>query len=250
MQQHSRPYRRILSAVALITALMLSGCSAAGEAPLPTIITAPEETAQPSSASPSSTLSGSITMESAGIDEADRYTDWAGDAYTEVSLSPTGYTVSGQGAAADDTVLTISSAGTYVLAGNMPNGTVVVDAADTDEVRIVLNNAGITCADGAALFVKNADKVILSLAPGTQNALEDGASYTYALYDATEDEPSAALFAKDDLIINGTGTLTVTGNHNDGIAGNDDIKIIEGAFLPLRMMASSAKIWWPSAPRI
>ena len=231
MQQHSRPYRRILSAVALVTALVLSGCSAAGEAPLPTISPASEETAQPASTSPSSTLSGSVTMESAGIDEADRYTDWSGGAYTEILLSPTGYTVSGQGAAADDTVLTISAAGTYVLTGDMPNGTVVVDAADTDEVRIVLNNASITCADGAALFVKNADKVMLSLAPDTQNTLEDGASYTYALYDATEDEPSAALFAKDDLIINGTGTLTVTGNHNDGIAGNDDIKIIEGTFL-------------------
>ena len=229
MQQHSRPYRRILSAVALVTALVLSGCSAAGEAPLPTISPAPE-TVQPASASPNAVLSGSITMESAGIDEADSYTDWAGGAYTEISLSPTGYTVSGQGAAADENVLTISDAGTYVLTGDMPNGTVVLDAADTDEVRIVFNNASITCADGAALFVKNADKVMLSLAPGTQNTLEDGTSYTYALYDATEDEPSAALFAKDDLIINGTGTLTVNGNHNDGIAGNDDIKIIEGTF--------------------
>lgn len=214
-----------------MTALVLSGCSAAGETPLPTISTAPKEPAQPSSSSSNAVLSGSITMESAGIDEADSYTDWAGGAYTEISLSPTGYTVSGQGAAADENVLTISDPGTYVLTGDMPNGTVVVDAANTDEVRIVFNNASITCADGAALFVKSADKVMLSLAPGTQNTLEDGASYTYALYDATEDEPSAALFAKDDLIINGTGTLTVTGNHNDGIAGNDDIKIIEGTFL-------------------
>lgn len=229
MKKKQSFYQRAQAAIALMAALMLTGCASTNEAPQPTSAPTPTQAAQSTAAPAAAAAEGSITMESANIDEADEYTDWQSGAYTEVSLSPTGYTINGPGATADESVLTISSAGTYVLTGDMPNGTVVIDASDSDEVRIVLNGASITCADGAALFVKNADKVMLSLAPDTQNAFADGASYT--LYDAAEDEPNAAIFAKDDLIINGTGTLTITGNHNDGIVGNDDIKIIEGTFL-------------------
>ena len=226
MNKQKPPFRRIYAAIALFTALALSGCSSVSEAPLPSASQTPQAAA--ATASPITVLAGSIAMDSAGIDEADAYIDWQSGAYTEIALSATGYTISGQGAAAEDTVLTISSAGTYVLSGTMPNGAVVVDAEDTGDVRIVFNGASITCPDGAPLFVKNADRVILSLAPGTENSLEDGASYTYALYDTGEDEPSAALFSKDDLILNGTGALNITANHNDGVTSNDDLKILEG----------------------
>ncbi len=226
MNKQKPPFRRIYAAIALFTALVLSGCSSVSEAPLPSASQTPQAAA--ATAPPITVLAGSITMDSAGIDEADAYTDWQSGAYTEIALSATGYTISGQGAAAEDTVLTISSAGTYVLSGTMPNGAVVVDAEDTGDVRIVFNSASIACSDGAPLFVKNADRVILSLAPGTENSLEDGASYTYALYDTGEDEPSAALFSKDDLILNGAGALNITANHNDGVTSNDDLKIIEG----------------------
>ncbi len=227
MKKKQPPSRRAWAAIALLAALALTGCASINETPLPTTVPTPGQAAQ-STASPATVPAGNITMENANIEEADAYTDWQGGAYTEITLSATGYTISGQGASAEGTVLTISAAGTYVLSGTMPDGAVVVDAADADEVRIVLNGASITCANGAPLFLKNADQLILSLAPVTENSLEDGATYTYGLYDATEDEPSAALFAKDDLTINGTGTLSVTAHYNDGIAGNDDVRIVEG----------------------
>ena len=76
--------------------------------------------------------------------------------------------------------------------------------------------------------MKNADKVTISLAPNTQNTLLDAAAYTYDAYDKDEDEPSAALFSKADLVFNGTGALTVTAQYNDGIETNDSLKIVEG----------------------
>ena len=227
MDKKRSPCRRTCAAIALLTTLALTSCASVGQAPLPTAVQTPGQAAE-NAVIPAGLPAGSVTMEDANIEETDAYADWQSGAYTEIVLSATGYTISGQGASAEDTILTISAAGTYVLTGTMPNGAVVVDAEDDDEVRIVLNGASITAADGAPLFIKNADRVILSLAPGTENSLEDGVSYTYAPYDTAKEEPSAALFAKDDLIINGTGKLNVTANHNDGIAGNDDIKIVEG----------------------
>ena len=42
------------------------------------------------------------------------------------------------------------------------------------------------------------------------------------------DEPNAAIFSKDDLKINGTGTLIVNANYNNGIASKDDLDIKNG----------------------
>ena len=44
----------------------------------------------------------------------------------------------------------------------------------------------------------------------------------------TAADRSAAIFARDDLIINGSGTLNVTGNYKDAIACRDDLELISG----------------------
>lgn len=102
----------------------------------------------------------------------------------------------------------------------------VVDAGKEDTVRLILNGVSITCANSAPLYAKKAAKTILTLADGTQNTLTDGASYTFP--DAETDEPSAAVFSKNDLTINGGGTLTVTGQYNNGIASKDVLTITGG----------------------
>jgi hypothetical protein len=66
---------------------------------------------------------------------------------------------------------------------------------------------------------------VITLVEGTENRVADGASY---LFDGAEDEPNAAVFSKDDLTINGSGSLTVNGNYNHGIASKDDLKIVSG----------------------
>lgn len=42
------------------------------------------------------------------------------------------------------------------------------------------------------------------------------------------DEPSACVYSKDDLTINGTGTLNVIANYNNGIVSKDDLKVTGG----------------------
>jgi hypothetical protein len=122
----------------------------------------------------------------------------------------------------EDIVLT--KAGTYILSGNL-SGQVLVKAGAKDKVQIVLNNANITNSDGPAIYVKSADKVFLTLAEGTKNTLTDGADYNVA---GDENEPDGCVFSQEDLTINGSGALTVTGNYSHGIITKDDLTITGG----------------------
>lgn len=125
--------------------------------------------------------------------------------------------------------VTITDSGVYVLTGTLTDGRVLVNAPDAD-VTLVLQDADITCADSSALYIYKAASVLLYLPDGTASTLTDGGSYDYSdsFSSAADEEPNACLYSKSDLIIAGDGTLTVTGNANNGITGKDTLKI-EGA---------------------
>lgn len=89
-----------------------------------------------------------------------------------------------------------------------------------------MNGVSIACSDSAALYAKQAGKTILTLSDGTENTFTDGEAYTYA--SAAEDEPDAAVFCKDDLTINGGGTLIVNGRYRNGIASKDNLVVTGG----------------------
>jgi hypothetical protein len=133
----------------------------------------------------------------------------------------------GTGATAQGSTVTITSAGTYIVSGTAQDGQIVVNLEDDGTVKLVLNGANITCSTSAPIYVKNADKVVITLAEGTQNLVTDGASYV--LDDSESGEPNAAVFSKSDLSINGTGSLMVKANYDNGIASKDDLKIVSGS---------------------
>jgi hypothetical protein len=165
---------------------------------------------------------------SAVFDAADLETGWDETA-TYITLSGDSVSISGSGAEAENTTVTITKAGTYVLSGILNDGQVIVDTEDTDAVRLVLNDADLTCLSSASIYVKSAEKAVLVLADGTENSVTDGTEYV--LEDEESDEPNAAVFSKSDLTINGSGTVTVTGNYNNGIQSKDDLKIVSGTIL-------------------
>lgn len=108
--------------------------------------------------------------------------------------------------------VTITEAGTYVLSGTLTDGQIIIDVGDEDDVRLVLENASITCTTTAPVYAKNADKVIISLPENTESTVTDTVTGTDG-----NDALTAAIFAKCDLSVNGTGTLNVNANANDGI---------------------------------
>ena len=128
----------------------------------------------------------------------------------------------------DDETVTITESGDYVLEGKISDGQIVVDVPDNDTkvVTLILNGVEVNSSNSAAIYVKNADKVVISLVEGTTNTFTDGKEYTYD--DTEKEEPNACIFSKDDLVISGNGILNVTGNFNNGIASKDYLTITGG----------------------
>ncbi len=127
------------------------------------------------------------------------------------------------GAYISGNIITITKEGTYVLSGALSEGQIVVNA-DSAKVQLVLDNADITCASSAAIYVKNADKTFITLAEGSENILMNTAEYE-AIDDNNID---AVIFSKDDLTLNGKGTLTINSEYGHGIVSKDDLKLVGG----------------------
>jgi len=117
---------------------------------------------------------------------------------------------------------TISAAGVYVITGSAENATVIVDAGDDDKVQLVLDGVTITNSDSPAIYVKNADKVFVTTTDSTSTLTVNG---TFTADGDTNTD--AVIFSKDDLTLNGEGTLVISSTDN-GISGKDDLKITGG----------------------
>lgn len=141
-----------------------------------------------------------------------------------LALSDSGSTASGGGVTIDGSTVTITAAGTYVVSGALSDGRIVVNVDDSSKVQIVLDGASVSCSSSAALYVINADKVFLTLADGTTNAL----ATTGAFVETDGNNVDGAIFAKDDLTINGTGALDVTCSAGHGIVCKNDLRLVSG----------------------
>ena len=153
------------------------------------------------------------------------------DVKAKITLSNNSISAEGDGVEVVDKTITINSGGTYEVSGTLEDGQIIVDSADEINVYIVFNGVDISCSNSAPIYVKSAKNTIITLADNSENYLSDGSEYLYEeLNDdgTVTDEPSACIFSKDDLTINGNGTLNVVGNYNNGIASKDDLKITAG----------------------
>lgn len=152
---------------------------------------------------------------------------WDEKSAVKITLNGDSVTADDKNVEVDGSKVTITGAGTYVLSGTLSDGQIVVDSDDKDSVRLVLNGAEITCSNSSAIWVKDGETII-TLADGTENTLTDGAEYTT---DSEDDEPKAAVYAKDDLTFNGSGSLTVNGNYKNGIQCKDALKFVSGTYM-------------------
>lgn len=121
-------------------------------------------------------------------------------------------------------IVTISAEGTYIISGTLDEGQIVVRVQDSEKVQLVLDEATIQCADSAALYVAEGDKVFVTLADGTENALINGGTFA----DEQDESIDGALFSRQDLTINGSGTLHITSSTGHGIVCNDDLVLTGG----------------------
>lgn len=210
----TNPFRWFaLVSVSVACALALAGCT--------------ENSAESSSEDTAVATYADIENMDLAYTDRDKDASYDEASATKIILDGESAQVEGTGVKVEGAKVTIDAAGTYVISGELANGQVCVNVAETDKVQLVLAGAQIHNETGAALFVEQADKCFVTLAEGTENKLSDGSDYSFA---EGEDEPNATLFSKDDLTINGTGALAVTANYSDAIASKDELTITGGTY--------------------
>jgi len=122
--------------------------------------------------------------------------------------------------------VTITKEGTYLLSGSLLDGSVIVETTKEEKVQLVLNGVSMTSSVSAPIYVRQADKVFVTLADGTENHLENGGSF-----EAIDDNAiDAVIFSKDDLTLNGSGALTVMSPAGHGIVSKDELTVTGGTY--------------------
>lgn len=176
-----------------------------------------------------------VTTSKISVSAGEKESVGKADTYIELGSS---VNVEGNGAVVSDNKVTINAGGTYSISGNISDGQIIVEASKEEKVYIILNGVNITCSNSAPIYVKQCDKTVISLAEGTENVVTDGSEYVYD--DEVNEEPSAAIFSKDDLVFIGEGSLTVNANFNNGITSKDDLKI-EGGNITVNAKADGVR---------
>ena len=211
---------KTVTSVTLIAALGLTGCSTASG----TTLTSGTSTVHSAVSGATAGTSTSNTAAEQTLDAQTHYTNedltWdSADEKTIDLVSPTAT----DGVSVENGTITITSGGTYRLSGEY-SGQVKIEAAKTDTVRLVLDNAKITNSTGAAINVVSAAKAIIYTAAGTTNTVADEANYT-----ATGDnDPDAAIYSTANLTLAGEGSLSVKGAYEEGIHTTGGLVIASG----------------------
>ena len=207
--------RTIIKAIAL--ALAVSGCAIFTLQGLGTTASADDGVYTDTALIASATRSGYSSSGSALLDAGELFTSRDLEQSADLSEAQT-LTVS------DGQQITISSEGVYVLRGSAKNATVIVDADSSAKVQLVLDGLSITNDDFPCIYVKSADKVFLT-------TLSDSSlSVTGTFVSDGDTNTDAVIFSKDDLTLNGTGTLTVSSTDN-GVSSKDDLKVTGGSYV-------------------
>lgn len=115
---------------------------------------------------------------------------------------------------AEGKIVTITQDGTYLISGTLNQGMIIVDAGEKAKPQLVLDGATIH-STSMALEIREADKVFVTLAQNTENVLfgTDG-----------------TISSKEDLTLNGSGSLTVSASAGHGITCKDDLVITGGSY--------------------
>lgn len=117
--------------------------------------------------------------------------------------------------------ITIDTAGKYVLTGKADGASVIIDASDEDNVELVLDGLVITNKDKPCIYVRNADKVSVTLSG------DNSLSVTGEFGSDGDTNTDAVIFSKDDIVFDGDGSLVLDSSDN-GIACKDTLEVAGG----------------------
>lgn len=201
-------------ALLLCGLLLLSGCTAS-----------PDSTPSASS-TPTQTNAAVTQTNSSWFSDRDLDGSYDESQAIDITLSGTSASCSADGVTISGSQVIISTEGIYRLSGTLDDGQIVINAADTDKVQLVLDGVTIHSATSAAIYALEADKVFVTLADGSENTLSNGGSYVAI----DENNIDAVIFSKTDLTLNGSGSLTIQAQAGHGVVSKDELVVTGGSY--------------------
>ena len=112
----------------------------------------------------------------------------------------------------------------YVLKGSTADGSFKLSS--NNKTQITLQGVSITNPAGIAINIQSGKTMLIKLADGTSNYLEDGASYEFTL--ANGEQQKGTFFSEGQLVFSGDGSLEVKSNCGHGIASDDYVRVRGG----------------------
>ena len=182
-----------------------------------------------------STISSSVSDDEKQENKTDNITQLTGNVaadksedstYTKRDLEQTADTSDAKTiSVTDGETISITSEGVYVISGTAEDCTIKVDADENAKVQLVLDGVNISNSNFPAIYIVSADKVFITTTD-SENTLSVSGQFV-ADGDTNTD---AVIFSKDDLVLNGTGTLNIISNYANGISCKDDMKVTGGTY--------------------
>ena len=205
-----------------IAACLLSGCSSSSNSTAATKSLSSEKNSETSENSDADFSQSDDDM----FTERDLDDSYDESGSVSVQLNGDTASASSDSVKISDSTVTITEEAVYIISGTLEDGMIIVDADDSAKIQLVLDGTQITSSSSAPLYILEADKVFVTLAENSENTLENGGSFT-AIDDSNID---AAVYSRQDLTLNGSGSLTVSSPAGHGIVSNDDLVLTGGTY--------------------
>ena len=213
----------VLFTTFLLTAALLTGCGSSGSAARN--FSAAETAEQFTVSETSALLTSAAGLSLPAFGDAVSAGNTLGVEYDyTLQLSDSGSNCNARGAVIDGSTVTLTEAGTYLVSGSLTDGQLLISTDSESKVKLLLNGVSVQNSSTAAVYLLNADKLVLETVDGSSNYLAGSGAF-----DAVDGETvDAVIYAKDDLTLKGSGSLTVVTESGHGIVCKDDLKISGG----------------------
>ena len=211
-----RREKQILTALLLAAALALAGCKGgadnggAAATQAPTAADSAKTDAKPTASTTDVTADPAGQSGDAGQ---------AGDTAAEEGITVT--TEVADGWSEKNGVYTITKAGEYTFSGSLSEGRIIVNAKE-QEVSVILAGVTLSSKEDSVIYVENAEEATIVAQNGTVNTLNDNRARKVGNQELAG---NACIYSKDDLNVQGKGTLIINASYNKGIHTKNDLKI-------------------------
>lgn len=158
--------------------------------------------------------------------DRDLRTDYDEDECVQIRLNGDSATADSDSVEISGTTVTITEEASYIISGVLDDGMIIVNADDTSKIQLIFDGVSINSETSAPLYILEADKVFVTLAEGSENDLSNGGNFETI----DDNNIDAAVFSKQDLTLNGSGTLNITSPAGHGIVSKDDLVITGGTY--------------------